>query len=393
MKRFLALTALSLSLASSAWADVKFSPDEGLVIRLEGIDTRIHLGGRLHLDYAFFDDDRTPIKDDFDLRRARPLLEVAVGDDWKAKLEYDFGAKHRGLRSAWVQWDGIDHLKVRVGNQTMPFGMEDQASSNDIVFNERSIASALGPNYGTGLVLAGDGRIARNSYFTLASGVYAAPFGDDLYDRHRSDHIGFAARATVAPIARSRMVFQLGASVDYRSIRGAHDWIATRRPESQLAPAILSTALSQVDSATSFDLEAAGMFGPVLFQGEYLRSGIDRTSGSLLPNADFDGAYAQLSWVITGEHHRYSKSLATFGGVKPKRSFGALELAVRWSMLDLTDSGVAGGKADDVSVGLSWWIRENARLMFNYVRVNGTQSGTLLSDDPQIFALRFIYHL
>jgi phosphate-selective porin OprO/OprP len=374
-------------------ADVKFSPEDGLVFRFEGIDTRVHLGGRLHLDYAFFDDDLTPIGDDFDVRRGRPLLEVEIGDDWKAKFEYEFAVNSHGIRAAWVQWDGIDHLKVRVGNQTLPFGLEEQASSNDLVFNERSLASALGPNYGTGLVVAGNGKLVGRSRFTLGGGVYLEPFGDDGYDRHGSDHFGFAARATVAPIARGRTVVQLGASVDYRSIGGGDDWSASRRPESQLAPSLIGIGLSNIASATTLGVEAAAMLGPVLFQGEYLRSGVDRNSGSALSNVDFDGAYAQLSWVITGERHRYAKGLATFGGVKPRRAFGALEVGVRWSTLDLTDGAVLGGEADDFTLGVSWWIRENARLMFNYVRVDAKQSGTLLSDDPQIFALRFIYHL
>jgi phosphate-selective porin OprO/OprP len=393
MKRSLLAVTAALALAGSAHADVRFSPDHGLVVRFREIDTRIHVGGRVHLDYAFFDDDLTPIDDDFDVRRGRPEIDVSIGDAWKAKFEYEIAAKSHGLRAAWVQWNGVDHLKVRLGNQTMPFGLEEQESSNDIVFNERSLASALAPNYGTGVVVGGDGRLFGRSHFTAAGGVYAAPFGDDGYDRHGSDHIGVASRATFAPLARKRSVVQFGASVDYRSIRGANDWRASRRPESQLAPTLLGDTLTEVDSVTSFGVEAAAMWGPVLFQGEYMRSSVNRESGSLLPDADFDGAYAQLSWVLTGERHRYAKSVATFGGVKPRRAFGALEASVRWSTLDLTDNGELGGEADDVTVGLAWWIRENARFQFNYVRVNGKQSGTLLSDDPQIFALRFIYHL
>ena len=367
-------------------------------LTLEEGPLELNLGGRLHLDYAFFDDDLNPIDDDFDVRRGRPLIEVNVGDDWKAKFEYELGVERNGIRAAWLQWDGIDHLKLRVGNQTLPFGLEENESSNYLVFNERSLASALGPNYGTGVMLAGDGRLVGRSRFTAAGAVYFEPFGDDGYDRHGSDQVGFAGRATFAPVARKRRVVQIGASLDYRSIRGDDDWRVSRRPESQLAPTLIGVALSEVESVTAYAFEAAAMFGPVLFQGEYIRSGVDRNRGSALPNVDFHGAYAQLSWVITGERHRYSRSLATFGGVKPKRQFGALEAALRWSTLDANDRGVLGGEADDITLGLSWWIRENARLMFNYVRVDAKVQDPLLpaalvSDEPQIFALRFVFHL
>jgi phosphate-selective porin OprO/OprP len=382
-----------LLLALPASADVRFSADDGLVFRFREVDTRIHLGGRLHLDYAFFDEDVTPIDDDFEVRRGRPLLEVEVGDDWKAKLEYELAGSRDGFRAAWIQWDGVDGLALRAGNQVVPFGLEDQESSNDLVFNERSVASALGPDYGTGFVAMGSGRLIGRSRFTLASGVYTEPLGDTDLDRHGSDHVGFAGRATFAPIARKRSVVQLGASIDYRKIGGDDGWSVARRPESQLAPSLIGVDLADVADATTFGVEAAALFGPVLFQAEYLRTGVDRESSSSLPNADFDGAYAQLSWVITGERRRYSRSRATFGRVRPRSDWGALEVGVRFATLDLTDSGVLGGETDNLTAGIGWWIRENARLMFNYVNVDARQSGTLASDEPQVFALRFVYHL
>jgi len=390
--KLLAASAV-LVLAVSAFADVRFSPDDGLVFRFREIDTRIHVGGRLHLDYAFFDEDVTPIDDDFDVRRGRPMVEADFGDDWRAKLEYELAGRRDGFRAAWVQWDGIDHLALRAGNQVVPFGLEDQESSNDIVFNERSVASALGPSYGTGFVAMGNGRLFERSRFTLAGGVYTEPLGDTDLDRHGSDHVGIAGRATFAPLARKRRVVQVGASIDFKKVGGDDGWSVGRRPESQLAPSLIGVSLADVANTTTFGAEAAALFGPVLFQAEYLRTGVDRESSSSLPNVDFDGAYAQLSWVITGERHRYSRSRATFGGVRPRSDWGALEIGVRFATLDLNDSGVLGGDTDNVTAGISWWLRENARLMFNYVNVDARQSGTLVSDQPQIFALRFIYHL
>jgi phosphate-selective porin OprO/OprP len=388
-------TALAVS-ATAAGADVDLSPTKGL--RIRGDWGQIHLGGRLHLDYAAFDDDLTPIDDDFDVRRGRPMLDVKLGDDFKAKLEYDF-ASDSGWRAAWIQWDGIDWLKIRAGNQTVPFGLEEVSSSNDIVFNERSLISALAPGYGTGVVLANSGRLVGKSRYTIASGVYTDPFGKESWDRHGSDHLGFAGRATFAPLVRKRAVVQLGASFDYRDIKGDDSWSVSRRPGSKLAPPLIGAALTDIDATKSFGVEAAAMFGPVLFAAEWMRSSVDRTGASLLSGADFDGFYAQASWVVTGERHRYSKGLATFGPVKPRSKLGAVEIGARWARLDLSDSGVNGGDAGELTVALNWWIRANARLNLNYARVKADIVNPLLppplfvDDDPNVFGLRFIYHL
>jgi phosphate-selective porin OprO/OprP len=391
MKRLSLALASALALcAGAASADVDLSPTQGLRIREDW--GSIHLGGRLHLDYAAFDDDVTPIDDDFDVRRGRPMLEVKLGDDFKAKLEYDFAADN-GWRAAWVQWSGIDWLKIRAGNQTAPFGLEELSSSNDIVFNERSLVSALTPGYGTGVVFSSSGRLVGKSRYTIASGLYTDPFGNDNWDRHGSDHLGFSGRATVAPLAKKRSVVQLGASFDYRNVKGDDSWSVSRRPSSKLMPSLIGSGLGDIDSTKTFGVEAAAMFGPVLFAAEWMRASVDRTSASLLSDADFDGFYAQASWVITGERHRYSKGLATFGAVKPRSKLGAVELGARWSTLDLTDAGVLGGEADELTVAVNWWIRANARLDFNYSRVNAKLAGALTDDDPQVFGLRFIYHL
>lgn len=385
----LAGIALTLAAGAALAADTDFSFDRGLRIRFPSADTELRFGGRLHLDYAHFDDDLTTIDDDFDVRRGRTYLEARFGDDWKAKVEYDF-AFDRGWRAAWIQWDVLPQLELRLGNQLMPFGQEVLESSNDLVFAERSLGSSFAPLYGTGLVASTHGRAFRHSAYTWAAGAYVEPFADSDYDFHQSEHVGFATRATFDPIARRRRVVHFGGSFEYRSVGGDREWGVARKPESFLAPILFVAALGDVDKTLSFGAEAALMFGPLMLRGEYMHASVDRSTAA---DPGFDGAYLQASWVVTGERHRYSRSRATFGGVRPRSDWGALELGVRFSMLDLTDAGVLGGEAEDITAGVSWWLRENLRLMFNYVHVDAKQSGTLLSDDPQIFQLRFIYHL
>jgi phosphate-selective porin OprO/OprP len=385
----LAAAAFCLFAVASHAGDLDLSYDRGLRLRFPSEQVEIHLGGRIHLDYAFFDDDLTPIEDDFDLRRARPELEARFGDDWKLKVEYDF-AFDEGWRSAWVTWDGLPKLKLRLGNQMSPFGLEEMQSSNDIVFAERSVASALTPLYGTGLVASSDGRAFGRTRYTLAGGVYVEPFADRDYDRHQSEHLAFATRGTFAPLARKKRVLQLGVSYEYRDLSGDHTWSVARRLESSLVPPLIGAELDDVATTNTVGAEAALMLGPVLLQGEYLHTSVARSG---LSDPGFDGYYAQASWVVTGERHRYSRSLATFGGVRPRRAFGAFEIGVRYSALDLTDSGVLGGEAKNIAFVTSWWIRENVRFLFNYVRVDAKLSDTLESDEPQIFQLRFIYHL
>jgi len=114
------------------------------------------------------------------------------------------------------------------------------------------------------------------------------------------------------------------------------------------------------------------VYGPFSVQGEYMMADVDGKDGSSSPT--FDGFYIQGSYFLTGEHRKYSTSNGAFNRGKPKENFafgkgpGAWEVAARYSQIDLSDSGISGGKLKDITVGLNWYLNPNMRLMWNYVR-------------------------
>ena len=105
-----------------------------------------------------------------------------------------------------------------------------------------------------------------------------------------------------------------------------------------------------VDYFTLFGGELAGVYGPFSAQGEYLRADVDRDTGGDL---GFDGYYGYVSWFLTGESRNYRPDRGVFDILQPHKPFslksgawGAWELAVRYSGLDLSDETVGGGEID-----------------------------------------------
>jgi phosphate-selective porin OprO/OprP len=74
--------------------------------------------------------------------------------------------------------------------------------------------------------------------------------------------------------------------------------------------------------------------------------------------------------------------------VKPKRRWGALELALRYSALNLVDENVIGGDEQNLTFGLNWYLNRNLRMMFNFVQVDADLRNTLETDRPRIYQLR-----
>jgi phosphate-selective porin OprO/OprP len=153
-----------------------------------------------------------------------------------------------------------------------------------------------------------------------------------------------------------------------------------QRPENHLAPDFVATGTLQAEHATLVGLEGAVVAGPFTAQSEWVQASLGTADQS---DPTFAGWYVAGSFFLTGESRPYSRSSATFGRVKPKRSWGedggagAWEVACRYSRLDLNDSdaGVAGGELEDLTVGLTWYANPYVRTKANWIRANLDESG------------------
>ena len=112
----------------------------------------------------------------------------------------------------------------------------------------------------------------------------------------------------------------------------------------------------------------------------------------------FQSAYVELLYFLTGEHRPYSRkggNGAAYTRVVPRSnaffvrdacghscfSLGAWQVGVRYSWIDLNDRGVNGGKVNDVTLGLNWYLNPNLKLQWNYTianrNVNGPSDGLI----------------
>jgi phosphate-selective porin OprO/OprP len=83
---------------------------------------------------------------------------------------------------------------------------------------------------------------------------------------------------------------------------------------------------------------------------------------------NFNGWYVQGGWFITGESRNFDTSIAQFKRITPKHKYGAWEVALRYSAIDLQTKDILGGEEQNVTVALNWWVNANVMFRFNYVR-------------------------
>ena len=164
------------------------------------------------------------------------------------------------------------------------------------------------------------------------------------------------------------------------------------RTENYLSdPKLLHTGdITDVNYYNRYGGELMGIKGPFYFQSEVFSTDIKRWYGK--PDVNLRGAYATVAWIVTGETRYYYVDEGEVGPVeKPKRNWGALELAARISYTDLNDlgAGVKGGSSTQLMLGVNYYPNTNIKLQFNYSTVNldqyATRKGNLFGDDDHSF--------
>jgi len=353
-----AITAPSLALAED-----NFEVDEKGLTASTG-DLEVNLGGRLQLDASVFDhgiDNGSAA----DVRRARVEFSARLGDAVRVRIEREF-AQADGWRGLWIGITPVKDLEFRGGNQLVPFSMEDMQNSNTMPFIERSLTNAFAPGFGLG----GSARFAHDN-FTLSAGYFTDAIADEVgQSRVRGD--GFTARATFAPIQQRGHFLHFGAAYENRAFDEGDPPRFTVVSASALAPRLLRTgALNRATGLDAYNAEFAYARGPVQVQAQYIAAQIERRER---PTLSYDGWYAQASWMVTGERYRYSRGNGTPSGPRIGRKGGAIELAARFSEIDLDDVSLDRGRASAITVAASWYLDRNIRLMANYARTETSNS-------------------
>jgi phosphate-selective porin OprO/OprP len=135
------------------------------------------------------------------------------------------------------------------------------------------------------------------------------------------------------------------------------------------------------------------VYGPFSLQGEYFQTFLDSNASD---DPEFEGYYIQGGYFLTGEHRNYSASNGYFTRVRSNQNFypvkggwGAWEVALRYSSIDLNDSDIRGGKEDDITAGLNWYLNPNVRFMFNYVYADLNDRICFLDGEVNIYQGRF----
>jgi len=353
---------------------------EGLNLATEDSSFKLKIGGRLMTDWFWSSEDEDiksssigEQEDGVEVRRARIYFSGTIYDNVEYKLQLDFAGAEVAFKDAYLGITDFPLGKLRMGNFYEPFSLDTVTSSKYITFMERALPTIFSPERQTGFMLY---NTKLNERMYTAVGIFRETDGTGENIDDGGYHI--TGRITGLPIYKDSGATLLHIGAAY-SFRNPDDPVRIQqRPEAHLASRFVDTGSLASDGLDLLGLEAAWVNGPLSLQGEYIMADADIINSS---DVSFDGYYVQGSYFLTGEYRSYKTSEAAFSRVKPKSNYsygggpGAWEVKVRFSELDLNDGNVTGGKLNDITAGLNWYLNPNTKIMWDWVHADRDKIG------------------
>ena len=349
------------------------------------------------------------IQDGADFRRARLAATGDVWDNVNYMLEMDFAFAGRPtFMDVWMQVQDVAGGDVRIGQFRHPFGMDGLTSVKELTFLERGLPFAFLPFRQIGAMYS---TFTEDEDLTWAISGFRFPtdsFGGNVGD---NGGYGLATRLTTLLIDNGDDgVLHLGGGYSFGD--PANDLVRYRnQPEFFVAetggaglvpvgvptnvPPFVDTGMISASNFNLLNAELGMSQGSFHAQSEVFLAMVDQIGG---PSLTFPGAYAHAGYILTGESRPYNRKAGVFGRVVPKEPFGrcgggAWEVAGRWSYIDLNDANIQGGRLNDLTLGLNWYLNKYTKFQFNYIHAFLDRSsaipGPVISDsNADIIAFR-----
>ena len=322
-------------------------------------DFKLKFGGRIMFDYAFWNTNINGTDESFsgsEFRRVRLFNSGQVYKNVKYKVQFDFDGDGASFKDVYMEITKVPFVgNVKVGHFKEPFRLEALTSSKYMTFMERGLPIAFSPERNVGLML-------HNSYMDNKLSIQAGIFQNGLSDEEQNGNRNITSRISYLPINNNDQLLHLGFSSRKNS---DNTYSVSTRPENHMGNKLISASIENVEQTNLIGTEMAWVMGPLSVQGEYIMNTVDADE-----TYNFTSYYGQISYFLTGEKRKYKNSLAGFDRVSPGKNLGndgmgALELAARYSSMDLSEAN--GGILNDITLGLNWYLNPSTRIMFNYV--------------------------
>jgi phosphate-selective porin OprO and OprP len=340
-------------------------------------DIRVQVDGAM-----FYGKPLNPIGNGTSIRRARFAAKMEFGKNWYGEFDMDISNSELELKDAYVSYTFNNGIELKVGNFKEGFSMESTTTSRYLTFIERPMAvNTFAPSRHVGFTTT-----YHKDWLLFIGGIHFQAVDDAeerLFSKDNNKDFGvdegisWTGRLVVMPFHKDfEKGLHFGVAGSYRTPKTDAEVAGTLRYDTRSLSSInrkkyIDTDLmGNIDYSTISGIEIAGYHKNLRLQGEYLMSSVYRKNDGATEN--FDGFYVMGSYLLFKGKYNYNKSEGEFTQVARGKSWGDIELALRYDYLNL-NSGmekIMAGAGEGLTVGLNFYANNNVKIMLNYAYLN-----------------------
>jgi phosphate-selective porin OprO/OprP len=352
-----------------------------------------HIGGRIEFDQAYFSSTDYAHTDSWFFRELFAVTEGTIFTNAFYRMELDFSSGAVALRDVFISLKNCGPAGTfQAGQYKVITCLSDQTSLRFVTFMERpACVNAFAYSYEDGFSL-------QNNFLEdkmLYGGVEVFKILTSTGTATDNGGYGFATRWVVAFLEDKdkNQVLQLGINYNYSTTpAGTVQYRA--RPDIGTGARLVDTGTFAAHDQNVFDFEGLFVYQKLHVQAEFFWVTAKGNGG---PEPTFTGFYVEVGYWLIGGMDNYNKGAKKLDRPKIEETFhtgsgrgrGAWQVAIQFDNVDLTDSGIAGGKQNCITLGLRWFWNPQMCMKFNIVWADISDGGPFGTGNMVVFGTRF----
>ena len=365
-----------------------------LVFESKDKDYKLWFDSRVQVDFgAFFgqQDWADEIGNGASIRRARFAVKTQITPNWYGEVDMELANGSFELKDAIVRYNGLKNWQFSVGSQKPDFSLSRNTSSRYLEFMERPmIVSALAPSRHLGLFA----KYSNKYFFGSASVLFQEIEGqetrtfveDQNKDYGMDEGLSYLAKAVVRPINEADYGLHIGGAFMYDTpktsdeggVMGVTRYSTRNTTNINRRKYVDTDDIKYTDHNLLATAEIAGHYDGLRMEGAWLADWcyLDKDHELDKPYY-FNGWYIEGGYLLFGGKQSYDSDGAKFNRVRTGRSWGDVELALRYEYVDMNDyedrvatEAIYGGAAELYGAALNFYLGKNVKIALNYQYVN-----------------------
>ncbi|MCT4615515.1 MAG: porin [Marinifilaceae bacterium] len=358
---------------------------------------KFSIGGRAFMDAAIYNQDNVELNSGSEMRDIRLGFKASFMKQWDAKFNISFAGGKVSLKDIFLKYKMDKHNSIKFGYFLESLGIEASESSKTTRFMHVSTSADIfkpGRNLGVEFL-----------NYSKKHSLSIAAFGSDINNKNTTGDEGFGITSRLTGVHKfnDKSFIHLGMAGTYRIPDEVTENDMTFRAVEYAGRAathidkheFLDAGISNVNNEIKYVGELVAATGPISIQAEYFNAVVDREAK--LDKYKASGYYAQVGVYLNGANYKYKNSSARL----TRPGVNILELVARYNCTDLNNSELKktdsyfnefkdsdmGGKQQDISIGLNWYVNYNLTLKLNYTHVKLDEYAKHTISDDEKFSM------